>query len=104
MSTPSDDEQAILDGIRESLEVNKVEGYIVDRWKAGITIWFTDGPILPERKGKLSSITLEPTGGTLLVRARTNAYWSDDRIFEYADPEMFSQLQQFLGQFGVVFK
>lgn len=104
MSTPSDEEQAILDGIRESLEVNKVESYIVDRWKAGITIWFKDGPTLPERKGKLSSITLEPRGDKLLVRARTDAYWSDDRIFEYADPEMFSQLQQFLGRYGVAFE
>jgi len=104
MSTPSDDEQAILDGIRESLEVNQVEGYTVDRRRAGITIWFKDGCMLPKRKGKLSSITLESTGGMLLVQVRTEAYWVEDKIFEYADPEMFSQLQQFLGRFGVVFK
>jgi hypothetical protein len=104
MSTPTDEEQAILDGICESFETNRVEGYTIDRWKAGINIWFIDHPAFPGINAKLSSITLDPCGDTLLLRARSDQYLSRDLDIEYADPAFFSQLQEFLGQFGVAFK
>jgi hypothetical protein len=104
MSTPTDEEQAILNGICESFETNRVEGYTIHRWRAGINIWFKDCPAFPGINAKLSSITLEPRGDTLLVQARSNAFLSRDVNIEFADPQFFSQLQQFLGQFGVAFE